>query len=75
MFPVHKVLDKEVDTYISGLFFAFAMFLFLGDLTEKIKHLYEGFLKSRFIRVFPENWSIMKMIFGSHKTENKNSNE
>lgn len=73
MFPVNKVLDKEVDTYISGLFFAFAMFLFLGDLTEKIKYIYEQFLKSHFVRVFPENWSLMKMVFGSRKMENKNS--
>ena len=75
MFPVHKVLDKEVDTYISGLFFAFAMFLFLGDLSEKIKHIYEKFLKTGFVRLFPENWSIMKMVFGSRKMENKNSTE
>ena len=73
MFSVHKALDKEVDTYISGLFFAFAMFLFLGDLTEKIKHIYEKFLKTQFVRLFPENWSLMKMIFGSHKTENNKS--
>jgi ABC-type Na+ efflux pump permease subunit len=75
MFPVNKVLDKEVDTYISGLFFAFAMFMFLGDLTEKIKYIYEKFLKTGFVRFFPENWSIMKMVFGSRKMENKKSTE
>ena len=73
MFAVQDGLDKRVDTYISGLFFGFAMFLFLGDLTEKIKYIYSKFLRSHFVRVFPENWSIMKMVFGSHKTENKNS--
>ena len=73
MFTVHKDLDKEVDVYISGLFFAFAMFLFLGDLSEKIKYLYQKFLKSHFVRIFPEDWSIMKTVFGSRKTENKKS--
>ena len=73
MFPVHNALDKSVDTYISGLFFAFAMFLFLGDLTEKIKYMYSKFLKSHFVRVFPENWSVMKSLLGSRKMENKNS--
>jgi hypothetical protein len=75
MFHVNKLLDKEVDTYISGLFFAFAMFMFLGDLSEKIKYLYQTFLKSHFVRVFPENWSVMKKVFHSHKTENKNSTD
>jgi hypothetical protein len=73
MFSVSKALDKEVDTYISGLFFAFAMFVFLEDLTKKIKYLYEKFLRTQFVKLFPEDWSVMKMIFGSHKTENKNS--
>jgi hypothetical protein len=73
MFAVHGALDKSVDTYVSGLFFAFAMFLFLGDLTEKIKYIYSKFLKSHFIRVFPENWSVMKSMMGSRKTENKNA--
>jgi len=72
MFEVHRALDKNVDTYISGLFFAFAMFLFLGDLTEKIKYVYEKFLKTHFVRLFPENWSVMKSVLGSRKTESKN---
>jgi hypothetical protein len=75
MFAVNKVLDREVDTYISGLFFAFAMFLFLGDLTEKIKYIYENFLKTNFVRIFPEDWSLTKMIFGSRKMENNKSTD
>ena len=75
MFHVHKALDHEVDVYISGLFFSFAMFMFLGDLSEKIKYLYQTFLKSHFVRICPEDWSIMKMVFGSRKTENKSSTD
>jgi hypothetical protein len=75
MFPIDKALDHEVDIYISGLFFGFAMFMFLGDLSEKIKYLYQTFLKSHFVRIFPENWSIMKMVFGSRKMENKSSTD
>jgi len=75
LFTIQTGLDREIDVYISGLFFAFSMFLFLGDLSTKIKHIYEKFLKSGFVRLFPENWSIMKMVFGSHKTENKNSTD
>jgi hypothetical protein len=71
VFTIQTSLDREIDVYISGLFFAFSMFLFLNDLSTKIKYLYEKFLKTEFVRIFPEHWSIMKMVFGSHKTENK----
>jgi hypothetical protein len=74
IFQVSVQLDRDVDTYISGLFFAFAMFMFLEDLSTKIKFLYEKFLKVHFVRIFPEKWSIIKSIFGSRKTEQtKNS--
>jgi len=72
VFTIQTALDREIDLYISGLFFAFSMFLFLNDLSTKIKYLYEKFLKTEFVRMFPEHWSIMKMIFGTRKTENKN---
>jgi hypothetical protein len=71
VFTIHTSLDREIDLYISGLFFAFAMFMFLNDLTTKIKYVYEKFLKTQFVRMFPEQWSIMKMIFGTRKTESK----
>jgi hypothetical protein len=75
VFTIHTSLDREIDLYISGLFFAFAMFMFLNDLTTKIKYVYEKFLKTQFVRMFPEQWSIMKMIFGTRKTEsNKYTN-
>jgi hypothetical protein len=75
VFTIHTSLDREIDVYISGLFFAFAMFMFLNDLTTKIKYVYEKFLKTQFVRMFPEQWSIMKMIFGTRKTEsNKYTN-
>ena len=72
VFTIHTSLDREIDLYISGLFFAFAMFMFLNDLSTKIKYIYEKFLKTQFVRMFPEQWSIMKMVFGTRKTESKN---
>lgn len=44
IFPVSKALDELVDTYISGVFFAYAMFLFVEYLDTKIKFLYHKFL-------------------------------
>jgi hypothetical protein len=32
--PVRKDLDRLVDNYISGIFFIFAIFLFIDELTE-----------------------------------------
>jgi hypothetical protein len=69
LFPVHVKLDHEVDTYISGVFFAYAMFLFLEDLSNKIKFLYSTYLKTHFVKVIPESWTLAKAITG--KTEKK----
>ena len=40
LFKVRPILDNLVDSYISGNFLIFAMFIFMDDLTEKIKFLY-----------------------------------
>lgn len=72
IFPIHKTLDVLIDTYISSLFFAFAMFIFLDQLNEKIKYLYHTHVHKYFVRVIPENWSIMKVLFSSRKTNTKN---
>jgi hypothetical protein len=71
IFPVSKSMDILIDTYVSGLFFAFAMFLFLEQLSLKIKYLYQEFIHKHIIRYIPPNWSVMKMMFGSLKTNTK----
>ena len=62
VFPISRQLDRDIDTYISGLFFAFAMFLFLGDLSTKIQFLYNKFLKTHFVKVIPEEWTLLKSL-------------
>lgn len=71
IFPVSKSLDILIDTYISGIFFAFAMFLFLEQLSLKIKYLYDEYVHKHIVRYIPPNWSVMKMLFGSLKTNTK----
>lgn len=39
IFPVSRKMDNMVDTYISGVFFVYAIFLFFDSLWEKVKHL------------------------------------
>jgi hypothetical protein len=70
IFPVQQTLDHEVDTYISGLFFAYAMFLFLEDLSNKIKFLHAKYLKQQFVKFIPESWTLTKSLTG--KTEKNN---
>jgi hypothetical protein len=69
IFPVHRDLDHQVDSYISSVFFGFAMFLFLGDLSTKIQYLYRSHLKAQFTKIFPQTWSVTKSLFGSRKTK------
>jgi len=74
IFPISKSLDILIDTYISGIFFAFAMFLFLEQLSMKIKYLYQEYVHKQIVRYIPPNWSVMKMFFGSVKTNGKEPN-
>ena len=71
IFPVAKSLDLKIDTYVSGLFFAYAMFLFLEQLSDKIKFLYGEYVHKHIVRFIPPNWSVMKSVFASRKTNAK----
>lgn len=45
IFPVSKTFDESVDTYISGIFFVYAIFLFFDHLSDKIQYLYKDSIK------------------------------
>lgn len=53
IFPISKELDLLVDTYTSGLFFAYAMFLFIEYLDSKIKFLYHKILDTHIAKFVP----------------------
>ena len=74
IFPISKSLDVLIDTYISGIFFSFAMFLFLQELSSKIRYMYEKYVSHHIYDYIPVNWSVMKMFFGSVKTNGKEPN-
>lgn len=58
IFPVSKKMDEMVDTYISGVFFAYAMFLFIEYLDSKIQFLYDKFIGDTFsLRKMDKNQS------------------
>lgn len=58
-FPIGHKYDRIVDDYISGIFFIFAIFIFLDDLSEKLKSLYEIHLGKHFEKLFPQHGSII----------------
>ena len=67
---VRKELDRLVDGYISGLFFIFAIFLFIDQLTEKLKYLYHDYLEEHAGRIFPQYGSIIDLSLSyTPKTE------
>jgi len=60
-FPVRKELDILVDSYISGIFFIFAMFLFLDELTEKLKYLHDEYLGPHVNKLIPAHGSLLDL--------------
>lgn len=70
--PMSREMDALVDTYISAVFFGYAMFIFLEDLTKKIKFVFDRLLKKNFEKIFPEG-SILDVF--SRKTDSNKSVE
>jgi len=59
--PVRKELDRLVDGYISGIFFVFAMFVFLDSLSEKVRHLQEQYFAHQFENLLPKHGSLVDL--------------
>lgn len=61
VFPVRKQLDLLVDGYISGIFYVFAVFLFMESLTNKLKFLFHELFEPYFSKIFPQYGSIIDL--------------
>ena len=61
LFPVRKELDTLVDNYISGIFYIFAVFLFMESLTNKLKFLFHELFEPYFSKIFPQYGSIIDL--------------
>jgi amino acid transporter len=61
LFYVKKALDIMVDSYISGIFFIFAMFLFLDELTEKLKFLHDEYLGGHLSKLLPQHGHLLDL--------------
>lgn len=75
IFHISKSMDAFIDTYISGIFFTFSLFLFFGDLESKIKYMYEDIVDPVVKKHFPTQGSILdgSLTYESRKTDKYNS--
>ena len=72
--PVH--LAAFVDTYTTGMFFMFTIFLFMNDLSSKLVYVYNEYLGKHFDWIFPSEGSILdfSLHYKPRKTDKTNSN-
>jgi len=61
IFPLSKAKEIAVDTWISGIFFVIALFLFLDSLTEKLKFLQNLYFEKIFSKWLPQYGSLIDM--------------
>lgn len=61
IFPVRKQLDVLVDSFVSGIFYIFAVFLFMDSLTGKLKYLFHELFEVHFSNIFPKYGSIIDL--------------
>lgn len=76
-FYVRKELDTLVDGYISGIFYIFAIFIFMDELTDKLKYLFRKLFENYFEKYFPQYGSVIDLSLSytpsKSKTETGNS--
>jgi hypothetical protein len=61
IFPVRQAMAAYVDAYTSGMFFIYAIFLFMEDLSNKMKYLYEKYFDEPMRATFPTHGSILDL--------------
>lgn len=72
--PVRNGLQDFVDSYTSGMFFMFAIFIFMTDLSNKLKYLFHKTLGNWFDHIFPEDGSILdgSLCYSERQKQRKN---
>jgi hypothetical protein len=59
--PIRRGLEDFIDSYTSGMFFMFAVFIFLDDLPSKLKYIFNTLLGDFFDYWVPEEGSILDL--------------
>jgi hypothetical protein len=58
-FPISKEKELAIDGWVSGIFFVIALFLFLDELTEKLKYIQNLFFEDAFNTWLPKYGSLL----------------
>jgi hypothetical protein len=61
IFPTSKAKEIAVDSWVSGIFFVIALFLFLDGLNDKLKFLQNYYFEKFFSSWFPQYGSIIDL--------------
>lgn len=69
--PVYKEFVGFIDTYSSGVFFLFTIFIFLTDFTSKLVYIHDYFLSEYFDYIFPAEGSILDLSLRYSKEQRK----
>lgn len=75
--PVRNELSPFIDSYTTGLFFMYTIFLFLNDLSNKLTFLYETYVGTHFDWLLPNEGSILdfSLKYGPRKTDKKKDDD
>lgn len=75
--PVRRELSSFIDSYTTGLFFMYTIFLFLNDLSNKLTFLYETYVGTHFDLLLPNEGSILdfSLKYGPRKTDKKKDDD
>ena len=65
--PIPIGVTREIEGYTADFFFVLALFLFLDELTAKLKFLQEAFFNKYFDAYFPEYGSIIDLSLSYEK--------
>jgi len=61
IFSISKEKEVAIDGWVSGIFFVIALFLFLDELTEKLKYIQNLFFEDLFNTWLPKYGSLIDM--------------
>lgn len=65
--PIPLPIAREIESYTADFFFVLALFLFLDELTNKLKYLQEFFFDTYFTSYFPQYGSIIDLSLSYEK--------
>jgi hypothetical protein len=75
IFPVRADLSSFVDTYTTGMFFMYTIFLFMNDLSSKLMYLFNNVIGGHFDRLFPNAGSILDLSLRYNAPSSKRTSD